>query len=254
MILLLWILLFVAFVYAYTIVSLLRGHRIPVHQDYSPYQGAPPLIPTVTLSALASRSRELVAAGFRDLGLITHTRPDGSSVLVACHDRPDGRVTAVALAVVRAGRQASGGVFLNFVTEFDDGVRLSTNNAAYNVPMRRDPLGPIFQFLGVTEAAELGALHEGLVRRRNVPIRPRLPAPDASRFFGGRVDAEMVRQLQLGTLRTNADGTTYYLTLVGAATMAWRLLPPSASVLRMVTRRRARGLRKALEPAPPLVK
>lgn len=254
MILLSWILLFVAFVYAYTIVSLWRRHRIPVHQDYAPYQGAPPVVATETLSALAARSRELVAAGFRDLGLITHTRPDGSSVLAAFHDRPDGEVTAVALAAVRAGRQASGGVFLNFVTEFEDGFRLATNNAAYNFPMRRDPRGLIFQFPSVADAAELGALHEGLIRRRSVPIRPRVPTPDASQFFSGRVDAEMVRQLQLGTLRTNADGTTYYLTLVGAATMAWRLLPPSASVLRMVTRRRARGLRKALEPAPPLVK
>lgn len=252
MILLSWILLFVAFVYAYTIVSLWRRHRIPVHQDYAPYQGAPPVVPTETLSALAARSRELVAAGFRDLGLITHTRPDGSSVLAAFHDRPDGEVTAVALAAVRAGRQASGGVFLNFVTEFEDGFRLATNNAAYNFPMRSDPLGLIFQFPGVADAAELGALHQGLIRRRSVPIRPRVPAPDASQFFSGRVDAEMVRQLKLGTLRTSADGATYHLTLIGAAIMAWRLLAPSAYILRMVTRRRARRMRKALEPASPL--
>jgi hypothetical protein len=253
MILLAWILLIVAFIYAYAILSLWRGHRIPVHQQYTSYQGAPPQVPAATLNALALKSRELVSAGFRDLGLMTHTRPDGASVLVAFHDHPDGAVTAVALAAVRAGRQASGGVFLNFVTEFVDGFRLSTNNASYNFPMRRDPTGAVIQFPCVSDAAELGALHWSLVRRRSESIRPRVPGPDASQFFGDRVDAEMVRQRELGTVRTSLDGTMYRLTIIGAATMAWRLLPPSAPILRMLLRRRARHLRKTFDPAAPLV-
>jgi hypothetical protein len=245
-----WLLLFLAIIYTYAILSLWLRHRIPVHQCYTPYRGAPPAVPSATLDALAARSRELVDAGYRALGLITHTRPDGSTVLVACHDRPDGTATAVALAAVRAGRQASGGVFLNFVTEFADDSRLSTNNASYNVPMRHDRMGAIIQFPGVTDAAQLGALHERLVRRRGVPIRPRVPAPDPSRFFSDRVGAEMARQRELGTLRTTADGTTYRVTFRGAVIMTWRLLPPSGSVLRMLMRHNARRLQRALESSP----
>ncbi len=247
LLLLQWIILYLVVLYALTIVSLWLRHRVPVHQRYEPYRGAPPIVPAETLAALAEKGRDLVDAGFRDLGLITHTRPDGASVLARCHDRPDGAITAVALAAVRMGRQARGGVFLNLVTEFADGFRLSTNNASYNTPMRRDPTGIIHQFPGVESAADLVALHEKLVQRRGVPIQPRLPGQDPSRFFGDRVDAEMIRQRELGGVRLSADTATYRLTLIGAATMAWLALPPSAAVLRMLLRRRAHRLRTRLE-------
>jgi hypothetical protein len=156
-------------------------------------------------------------------------------------------VTAVAIAAVKEGREARGGVFLNFVSEFVDGSRLSTNNAAYNFPMRRDPTGAFIQFPGITDARRLANLHRKLVARRATAVRARVPGEQPAKFFEDRVDAEMARQRELGTLRVGSDGDTYHLTVLGAATMVWRLLPPSAWVIRARTRLRAWLLLAALE-------
>jgi hypothetical protein len=227
-----WFLAWLALFYTVMFLKVWLTHRIPVHQLYEPLDPADPILPPAALAAIEKRASVLATLGFRPCGLITHERPEGQAVYGALCDLPDGSATAVVLAVVRRGRTLPSAVLVNIATEFDDGWRIGTNDAAYNIPMPLVPNTEIHRFPRLADVPRLVAAHRKIITAHGSPIRPRTPGNDPAGFFSARVDEEMTRQVALGTVRI--DGDRYRMTMSGAAFMVWRLVPPSSIVIRVM--------------------
>jgi hypothetical protein len=170
------------------------------------------------------------------------------TTLAALHDEPSGDTTCAAVVVFRNGKEISPSVLLNFLSEYDNGDRVTTSNALYNYPLYRDPTVSFGQFPEVTNAGALASLHRRILEVRGGVLRPSMFPDDPSYRFGSRIDADWERQVEFGTIRREEGAPFYRMTAYGAALMVWRLRPPSSWLLRALMRRRARALARKLVP------
>jgi hypothetical protein len=238
--------LFVAALYAYATLKLLFKFRAPVRQQYAPWDGGEPPLSDAARDKLEAAAGALAAIGFRRHGFISHTRPDNASAVGEVLDLPDGTTLAAAMAVVKGARPLRPRAITTFTTEFSDGTRLGTTNTLLNYPMRKNPRAVGYRFPLIDDPGRLFALHRALVSRHGGAIAPRQVGANASRFFGDRVDEEWARQHALGMVTVTA-GDLYRPTIAGALLMAWRMMPPSASVMRFIAALKSDRLARELE-------
>jgi hypothetical protein len=223
--------LFLLLAYGFALLKV-RQQRIPRHQRYEAIAASDPAFPRAVLAAIEVRGNALTAAGFRLCGMITYTRPEGHTVYGAMFEWPDGSITASVLAAVRRGRAAPARIVVNLASEFADGLRVGTNDAVLNTLGRIAPDTEMHRFPGLADIGRLVAAHRKIIAGHGAVTIPRLPGNVPAAFFAVRVDAEMERQVALGTMRL--DGDSYRMTLMGAALAVWRLVPPSAFVIALI--------------------
>lgn len=244
---------FVLWIYAALVVvlylwgtcKLLFTYRVPVHQQYAPWDGGEPPLSPAKQAKLDADVASLAAVGFQRHGYVSHTRPDRASAIGEVMDLPDGSAVAGVFAVVKGAKPRRPSVITTITTEFSDGTRLGVTNSWMNYPMRANPRAEGHRFSMVQDPARLFALHRMLLARHGGTIAPRR-VENPAKFFGERVDEEWARQHSLGIVAIT-NGDMYRPTIPGALLMVWRMMPPSSYVIRVLAAWRGERLAMELE-------
>ena len=129
---------------------------------------------------------------------------------------------------------------VEFVTDFDDGRQVNTSNANLPRVFEYGPEKEVHYLSGANDPETLYGAHRYLTSRADGEIKP-LPPPHLMRqeFESESIDI-FRRQEESGILYFDHETQAFRPTVMGAITMAWKLVWPVGMIRRFAMRRNAR--------------
>lgn len=142
--------------------------------------------------------------------------------------------------------------YVEFATDYADGLELCTNNNSEESAYRRLPHRVVLQPDFIEDPAELWRFHERATRELGTGPKQPCPSPDeALDHLRDAMVKEQNEQVDVGWLWFDEDSAAFRPSWKGACLITWKLCWPVAALRRAARRRRARRLLHEwrLEPA-----
>lgn len=218
--------------------------RQPLHPRFLPLQEID--LPDAAWLELTDAAETLSAEGFIHYGdFRCDELIQGATLWLRLLGQPDQGIGAVAAHVELAKGIRPSRSFVEFVTEFDDGRLLTTNNLDMPYALPAPAFQARLQLKDVWDPRALFVLHRGLVATLARPIersRFERAAYDPGDLLADGYAREIQALIAQGWLRPDADGRSLRLTPRGALLGIWRQAWPLASLHLRAADRRARRL------------
>ena len=241
MLLLRWLLYFVAIMYLVAPLIIYLTHRQNANPRMDPAGSDPAASPV--LAPLAEPTRAIQNLGFELVGCYgLSLSANVTTFLSYLVHRANGDLAIVAhlASPVKTVDMAE------FGTRFMDGGALTTGNSSTPSVYLRPRNKPVYRFSEEHDLAKLYRYHQLLIQRDKGSLKKDVPAPgaEAERLVEA-LRREMADQVPVGILQT--DGKTFRPTLKGAYYMTWQLLFPVKQIRVALRASRTRALAKALD-------
>jgi len=139
--------------------------------------------------------------------------------------------------------------YAEFVTVFEDGREVCTNNSTAGSSFVPNPQKPIYKLPEVNDLESLYAIHTGLASNVNA-ARKSLPPQDQEIIsLEEDIVRPMERQASMGYLRLDESSQMYRPTVKGAVIMTAQSLWPLSMIRKQRAAAQSRRIRKDFQPA-----
>jgi len=135
--------------------------------------------------------------------------------------------------------------YMEFITEFEDGLEIDTNNSDLSGVLAPVLQKQIHSLPGVEDAATVYKVHRYLTGDIRGQVKP-LPARDRiAKMIGMESARTLRRQVEAGYFYLDHSRGTYRPTALGAVLMSWKLVWPAGMIRKGLMRRKASRLVRA---------